>query len=428
MTRPEAFVTDVGFRAEPWRIAVALAGRGWRVRLNTSAYFGHDSLPVRAARQLPPTARDRTIEFLLRRDAPELDRYQHLDRCKVISWIVPDLLLRGLRRVRISEEQAILLSNLSFDHVAALLIPRNTSVVVAMQGTALATIRRAKRLGAKTVVVANSPDALSEHELVCAEEDRLQLARRPAVRAASERLARRIRQELGEADLVLANSEFAQRDLIAHGMPRRKVTAVSLGVDHARFTPSAHRRGSGRIVYVGSVQPRKGVLYLARAVDELRSDGVPCMLHIYGSGDSGYLSLLEPFVVSGSLELHGFVPHHRIADVIREADVFAFPTLSDGFGLVVYEAMACGVPVVTTDRCGAPLEDGVNALVVPHGDAAALGAALRRLLDDPQLADSLAVAGLEMVRAASWDRYGALVANAISTLAGTPVTGQGAVP
>ena len=424
MRLADGFVTDVGFRPEPWRIAVALAGRGWRVRLHTSAYFGRDALLVRAAKLLPPTSRDRAIGFLLRRDEPELDGCRALDRCRVVSWIFPDLLRRGLRRFRVTEEQVIFLSNLSFDRVAALLIPRNTSVVVAMQGTALATIRRGRRLGAKTVVVANSPDALSEHKLVCAEEDRLELERRPVACAAVERLARRIGRELREADLVLVNSEFSRRDLVAYGLPVGKVVVASLGVDLDRFSPGVRRGGSGRIVYVGSVQPRKGVLYLARAVEGLRAEGSTCALHVYGSGEGDYVRLLESFVASGTLELHGFVPHSRIAGVLRDADVFAFPTLSDGFGLVVYEAMACGVPVVATDRCGAALKDGVNALVVRHGDAAALKEALRRLLDDPALAASLAAAALETARASSWEQYRMVVASAIETLTGRPFPRQ----
>jgi glycosyltransferase involved in cell wall biosynthesis len=217
-------------------------------------------------------------------------------------------------------------------------------------------------------------------------------------------------------------------------VPRAKVAAVPLGVDLTLFTPSPRRRHEDKpatVLFVGGVAPRKGVIHLARAVDALRREGVPCVLNAYGTGDGAYLRLLAPFIASGAMRLEGFVPHDRLPDVYRAADVFAFPTLSDGFGLVVYEAMACGLPVVVSDRCGAGIRDRVNGLVVPHGDDDALAGAIRCLLEDPRLAQALAAEGLATAREASWARYRKSIVTEVLAADGTakgsltaPVTGE----
>jgi glycosyltransferase involved in cell wall biosynthesis len=234
------------------------------------------------------------------------------------------------------------------------------------------------------------------------------------------RLARRIRREFAEADLVLAVSEYARRDLLDHGVAAEKVLTTELGVDLTRFSPRpARRANTANVLCVGSIQPRKGVIHLARAVEALRAEGVDCELDLYGRGDAGYVRLLEPYVATGAVRLRGTVARDELAELYTSADVFVLPTLSDAHPQVVYEAMACGVPVVVTDRCGTPVQDGVTGLVVPHANPDALRDAIRRLLLDPELARSLAEAGKGAARSCSWTRFEADVMGALETLDGS---------
>ena len=411
--RPRVVVTDPGCRPEPHEVVKALTEIGVRCRLHTSLYLGPDSPALGSLALLPVALRTRARRFLLRR----YKRGHELDG--VTSWVFPDLVGRIIRQFGASSDLVNLVVNVSFDRwVAAAVGPRGEDAVVCMTGSALATIRRARRTGARSVVIANTPDAATEHRIVADEERRLDLPHGRVRRWAAARLAKRIELELAAADLVLANSDFTRRDLIRAGVPPEKIAAVPLGVDLHRFAPAPHvRQGEAAIVlYVGSIAPRKGVIYLARAVQLLRKKGVHCELHAYGSGQPRYLRTLEPYVGDGSLRRYPFVPNAELADIYRGADVFSLPTLSDGFGLVVYEAMACGVPVVVSDRCGAEVEDGVNALVVEHGSVEALATAVNRILNEPPLAEALSRAGLETARAASWDAYRKAVSARIAAL------------
>jgi glycosyltransferase involved in cell wall biosynthesis len=383
-------------------------------RLHASAYFTPHSRILHAVRLLPRRLQSPLKDLLLRRYEPDVDSES------VVRWLFPDVLTRALRTLQVPDGPVWLVTNALFDRVVALRIPRKTEVVVAMQGGALATFRRARRLGARTALVANTPHPVTELRIVTDEHRRLGLPPRRGQLQAVARVARRIDRELAEADLVLAVSEHARRDLIANGVAHEKVVTTELGVDLTRFSPRRARRrqNAASVLFVGSVQPRKGVLHLARAVDTLRAEGIDCELDLCGRADPRYLRLLQPYVVAGAVRLRGAVSRDELPEVYASADVFALPTLSDAHPQVVYEAMACGVPVVVTDRCGTPVHDGVNGIVVPHGDAHALSDAIRRLLLDPELARSLGEAGERAARACSWERFEAEVAGALARLSG----------
>lgn len=113
-----------------------------------------------------------------------------------------------------------------------------------------------------------------------------------------------------------------------------------------------------------------------------------------------------------------------VAEAMRQADLFVLPTLEDSFALVVFEAMATGLPVVVTSNAGSAelIEDGHDGLIVPAGDASALTEAIRRLLEQPALRQQLgAAARAKVLGAHSWDAYGASVLQAIDARRSQPV-------
>jgi len=411
-SRSRVFLTDPGFHAESRQVAAALSESGWRYRLHTSVFVTPGSRRLRLAERLPRVGKS-LVHLALRRHDPGLDPGS------VTSWFFPDVLRRLLRRLGAGDALVTTAVNVSFDRFAALLVPRGTDVVVVMHGAALATVRAARRRGARTVIFVNSPDALTVAKSLSEEAERLGLSVKDVSRT-FHWLGERIRRELVEADLVVANSGFTGRDLVAHGVVAEKIRVVPLGVEAALFSPgprTARDDGAATILCVASVGLRKGVVHLARAVDLLRGRGIACGARVYGAVDPSYRPALVPYLETGALELCGFVSHTDLRDVYARGDVFVLPTLSDGFGLVVYEAMACGLPVVVTDCCGADVIDGHNGLVVPAGDDEALAAAVERLLVDPAYAAQIAAAGVETARAASWSRYRRTVVSEIEALA-----------
>lgn len=195
----------------------------------------------------------------------------------------------------------------------------------------------------------------------------------------------RVEEEYRLADRIRVSSRWARESMIRGGVAADKVYVHEQPVNLSRFRPPAARpRSDGplRVCYVGSLDLRKGFVYLLRAMRSLGPSRVE--LEIVGAtGDPGSRALFrrERRGLSVTATPGDPVPaYHR-------AEVFVLPSLEDGFGFVVAEALACGLPVIVTDQCGASelVTPGENGWVVPAGEpdalACALDAALRRRAD-----------------------------------------------
>jgi glycosyltransferase involved in cell wall biosynthesis len=166
---------------------------------------------------------------------------------------------------------------------------------------------------------------------------------------------------------------------------------VAKALEHGETTLELPER---YVLAVGTIEPRKGIDVLVEAMDEL---DVPLVL----AGQPGWGGV-EPD--SAKVRVLGRLPDSDLAAVLRRAAVLAAPSLAEGFGLPVLEAMAAGVPVVHSDAPALVEVAGGAGRCVPRGDAKALAAALRDVLFSPTLASSLAAAGRSRSADFSWKR------------------------
>jgi glycosyltransferase involved in cell wall biosynthesis len=163
------------------------------------------------------------------------------------------------------------------------------------------------------------------------------------------------------------------------------------------------------ILGLGTLQPRKNFVGLIEAFAQLlaHSYNVHDSLHLVIVGGEGWLAEDVPAAVarlglSGQVHLVGFVEDADLPALYSLASVFAFPTLYEGFGLPVLEAMACGTPVVAADNSSLPEVVGSAGLLVPTNDPAALVEALSSLLGEPFLRDRMVAAGLKQACWFTW--------------------------
>ena len=187
------------------------------------------------------------------------------------------------------------------------------------------------------------------------------------------------------------------------GVSPGHITVLPMPLTADRFSDAPrNQREVGRLLFVGRLIERKGPEYAIRAVAELRRQGRAARLTIVGEGaDRPRLeALVKELGLFGVVELAGALSHDAVAEHYRSASVLLMPAVTDwkgeqeGFGMVLVEAMASGLPVVATRSGGIPdvVTDGITGLLVPERDAAALAAAAARLLVDPALATRLATA------------------------------------
>lgn len=219
---------------------------------------------------------------------------------------------------------------------------------------------------------------------------------------------------LRAADAIIAVSECTKRDAVrAYGIPEEKITVIYEGVS-PRFRPAdpetvqAMRAKYGLpehfILYVGTIEPRKNLTALLEAMTNLQS--AICNLVIVGKKGwlyEGFFQRLRELGLEERVHFTGYVPDEDLPALYSAADLFVFPSLYEGFGLPVLEAMACGAPVVCSDTSSLPEVAGDAALLVNPTDVRALAAAIERVLTDEALRASLQARGLERARRFTWE-------------------------
>ncbi|WP_432546769.1 glycosyltransferase [Kineococcus sp. SYSU DK004] len=203
----------------------------------------------------------------------------------------------------------------------------------------------------------------------------------------------RVDAVLADAAAVVTVSDHNVAHLAARH-PRARAVRVYNGLDLDELPWSAP--APGRVVAaVGRLVPKKGFDVLLDAVALLRAAGDPVRLDLAGSGpqEAALRERARAAGLDGAVRFLGPQPQHAVVDLLRRSAVFAAPCVvaadgdRDGLPTVLLEAMAVGTPVVSTPVTGIPeaVLDGVTGTLVPERDPAALAAALRRLLDDPEL-------------------------------------------
>lgn len=192
----------------------------------------------------------------------------------------------------------------------------------------------------------------------------------------SRQMIERVEREYALADRIRVSSEWAKRSMVARGIPATKIVVYPQIVNCLRFRPpdsAPAPHGPLRICYVGSLDVRKGFVYLLRAIRRVGLNRA--RLEIVGAtGNRGARKLFARERSGLNVEAAAGDPvpaYHR-------AELFVLPSLEDGFGFVAAEAMACGLPVIVTDQCGAAewVRPGVTGWIVSAGRADSIADAI----------------------------------------------------
>lgn len=216
------------------------------------------------------------------------------------------------------------------------------------------------------------------------------------------------------ARLIVSSDYSRQRIESVLGIPRDRMAVVPLGVGD-RFSPGDPSTGivdrlvgdSPYILTVGTLQPRKNLEGALRAFEELADSGAKHHLVVVGArgwGDDAIVKRLADSPHAERVHLSGRVTDDELVDLYRGAECFVFPTRYEGFGLPILEAMACGTPVISSDRTSLPEVAGDAALLFDPADQSAFNAKLSELLGSPKLSKELTDKGLEHAAEFTWHR------------------------
>lgn len=300
-------------------------------------------------------------------------------------------------------------SELSLDSkCAALLRNDSADAFFGVEHGCLESVKTAGELGKKSVVAFMSPHRNFRVRFVDVEYDKYPELATPAaakLRELSVRRDERRDKEARLADFICTNSELTARTIVDAGFDREKIINVPLGgpVPSAGAGPPSVPGKPVRFLYAGSVIIRKGVQYLFEAWDMMGATS-GAELHVYGGGP--LLSRLEG-KGHGNTHFHGVVSADELERAYRSSSALVFPTLCDGFGMVVLEAMARGLPVITTENAGSAsfVRDGENGLIVPPADSEGLARALSWCINNPDRLSRMGAEALETARGWTWVHY-----------------------
>ena len=176
---------------------------------------------------------------------------------------------------------------------------------------------------------------------------------------------RRLCAEPAMASHILAASTFTRRTLIENGVDAGRITVVPYGVDTTRFqpeaAPSARKNGRLQLLFVGRINQRKGISYLIEALRLLGP--APVDLTVCGRVVDD-LSLFQPY--ADRITIRPSVSESELRAAYQKADLFVFPSVAEGFGQVLLEALASGLPILSTTHTAAPdlIESGREGFVV----------------------------------------------------------------
>lgn len=336
---------------------------------------------------LPRTFRDRINSLQRRRWHAELDP------ANVVTIVRPQLVSLLMRKTPIREA----VERWSFERFdmavgRRLLREKPRAAIHAFEGAALHTFRAAKQLGLPTIL-----DAPSAHEyfISALEAEGDQQLHQPS-------LTERLRTEREFADYVLAPSPFVTRCLLENGVLESKIVQLRYGANPEVFKPDAHVQGRFRVLFVGLIGFRKGVKYLLEAWQRLALRDAELVL-VGPCDDFGraLVARLPPNCI-----WVGQVPKHEVHHWFQQSELFVFPSLAEGSAYVTYEAMAAGLPLVTTENSGSVARDGEEGFIVPARDSAALEEKIRLLFELPDLREHMALAARHLIKTKyTWGHY-----------------------
>ena len=305
----------------------------------------------------------------------------------------------------------------SLDRRVAASLPQlpAADAVYAYEDGAEASFKRAKELGLKCIYDLPIGYWRAARRLLEPERERWPawVATLTGFEDSPAKLARKDK-ELRLADRIVVASQFTAETLRDFPGILAPVQVIPYG-----FPPVAPPRryaslGNGRplkLLFVGGLSQRKGIADLFAAVAAL---GPRVELTVVGRKSTDSCPALDR-----ALALHRWIPslpHGEVLKVMREHDVLVFPSLFEGFGLVITEAMSQGTPVITTNRTAGPdlIEHGRNGWLVEAGATTALQGAIEKLLLRPTSIATAGEAAMETARLRPWSLYGAELANALA--------------
>jgi len=262
---------------------------------------------------------------------------------------------------------------------------------------ALRSIKAAKRIGAKTILECGSTHRFFRERILNEEYEKFGVKNiKPPEYARQSSL-----EEITLSDFIFLPSEFAKKTFIDVGIDNAKLFVIKRGVNIERFKPSKTKKRKFKVLFVGRISLRKGIQYLLEAWEKMKLKDAELVL--VGSIDNNIKPVLSKYNDIENIVFKGFSkdPSH----IYKEATIFVFPSLEEGSAKVTYEAMAAGLPVITTENSGSVVRNGLDGFIIPIRNSEVIKEKIYYFFENPEMIETMSANALENIKQYTWQRY-----------------------
>jgi len=333
---------------------------------------------------------------------------------KTQSIIIKEILFRGWNNLpgflkRIYNPQFFICD--LFDRLASRKIVKS-DIFVGWSSFSLRSLRKAKNLGALTILERGNSHIIYQDEIIKAEYEKFGL--KPSGRAHPKIIEKEL-EEYEESDYISIASSFVKKSFIEKGFDEDKLIHVPYGVDLSNFRQIPKADNVFRVVFAGGMCLRKGVHYLLRAFSELNLPNSELML-IGSLNDE-----IKPFFkkYKGKFKWLGHIPQRELYKYYSQGSVFVLNSVEDGFGMVIIQAMACGLPLICTTNTGGEdiIRDAKDGFVIPIRDVETLKEKIFYLYQNPEICRQMGQSAKQRVSSGfTWDDYGDKIIQAYQSI------------
>ncbi|MBN1353349.1 MAG: glycosyltransferase family 4 protein [Candidatus Omnitrophica bacterium] len=388
-----------------YKVAVSLENIGRLARFVTSTYYMPSRFPDSIFAKFKPLDK-----FFSKRCENDLSpdkviRYPFFE--------IPEILLRGVVGNKRVVSDMVCARDALFDNFVAKTQLADCKIFWGFQGSCLRSLEAAGKR--KITAIAEFSNAHVTAAIRILEEEKI---KNPEWADSINNLyfpkwyIERLKKEPLAADWCVVESEFAKKTLEEAGISSGKILVLPLGTDMKKFAFKRREiKKPFQILFVGGVGQRKGIKYLLDAYEKIKSENTK-------------LKIIGPVIGSGSAfrrrsdlyEYMGTLPHEEIVRQMHESDVLVLPSLVEGFGLVITEAMATGMPVIASRYSGAPeiIREGCDGFIIEPRDVNGMAARLEELAMRMEKTVEMGNNARERAEEFSWEKHTVRLRNILS--------------
>lgn len=365
----------------------------------TGIYYKPNKFPYFLVNLFPKKLKNKTVSELKRR------RYEELDDTKIKTFSFYEwLYIINSRLIKSRKIHFWIINrrNKNFSAKVGELAKRKAKILWSGMAGSLEAFIIAKQNNIKCVL-----DQFSGHPAILNKILDEESQKYPGLKNAinKEKISplqmKRLVKEMDLANIIAVGSNFVKKTLKENGIPKSKIVVIPYGVDTKRFAPKLNKSSDGifRLLFVGNINFSKGCHYLLEAIKQINKPDIklimiggmenPYFLDKYGD----YFKWIPP------------IPNLQIQSFFSNADTYVFPSLFEGSSLSIYEALASGLPVITTPNSGSVVRNNIDGFIIPIRDVNAIKEKILLLYNNKALLQKMAKNAREQAEKYNWEAY-----------------------